>query len=169
MPRAFLVPDFQVVADENKVRDLIVTKGFDPVRTVLLEEAPRFPSGGKAFEHETDTVRFLDRGLNHLQLETASSGPRLLFLSETFYPGWRAWVDGRREKIYRANHAFRAIPLGPGRHTVYLAYQPFSFYLGLTISGLSLILLFLGLFLYKRSGSDRWSKSRENDSASLID
>jgi uncharacterized membrane protein YfhO len=53
-----------------------------------------------------------------------------LVLSDTFYPGWKAFVDGKEEKILRANYNFRAVPLTAGTHRVEFVYDPLSFKLG---------------------------------------
>ena len=69
----------------------------------------------------------------------------MLYLSEVDYPGWEVRVDGKPEKIYRANHAFRAVALGPGRHRIQMVYRPAYFYGGLAVTGLTtVILLFWG-------------------------
>ena len=67
-----------------------------------------------------------------------------LRLSDTYYPGWKAFVDGRETGILRADRVFRAVSLGPGRHLVRFVYDPLSFKLGLWISGLTM----LGLFIF---------------------
>jgi uncharacterized membrane protein YfhO len=68
-------------------------------------------------------------------------------LSDTYYPGWKAWVDGRPEKIYQANYAFRAVPLSAGVHQVKFVYDPVSFKwgAGVTLLGI-LICLAMGWF-----------------------
>lgn len=63
-----------------------------------------------------------------------------LYLSDTYYPGWRAYVDGKETKIYRANLAFRAIKVPGGRHTVVFKYVPMSFYIGLALTLLGIAL-----------------------------
>jgi uncharacterized membrane protein YfhO len=60
-----------------------------------------------------------------------------------YYPGWRAYVDERREEILRANYLFRGIPVGPGSHRVEVLYEPLSFKIGLSLSLLTLFLLLL--------------------------
>ena len=144
LPRAYLASGFRVVHNEKEMRDLITTKGFDPVQTVLLEEVPVSPRPSKGSLPDGDSLRILKYSLNQIQLTASCMASRLLFLSETYYPGWKVWIDGKREKIYRANHAFRAVALGPGHHTITFSYQPFSFYLGLLISSLT----FLGLLVF---------------------
>jgi hypothetical protein len=152
LPRAYLASGFRLVHNEKEMRDLITTKGFDPAKTVLLEEPPQFPVNRTLKGSDRDMVHFLERGLNHLRLEAFCQDHRLLFLSETYYPGWKVWVDGKREKIYRADHAFRAVALGPGRHIITFSYQPFSFYFGLVISSVTLLsLLAYLIFLKKKS------------------
>jgi hypothetical protein len=149
LPRAYLAPSFQVVPDEKEMRDLLVRKAFDPARTVLLQERPGFPAAKPDRIADKDSLRFLRRELNRLHLEVSCQGPRMLFLSETFYPGWQVWVDSRKEKILRANHAFRAVALGPGSHRVVFSYRPLSFFLGLMISLGTAILLAGALLWFK--------------------
>jgi uncharacterized membrane protein YfhO len=68
----------------------------------------------------------------------------LFFISDTYYPGWRAFVDGKETKIYRANYAFRAIKVPKGTHEVLMYYLPNSFVFGiyLSIMGLGTLLVF---------------------------
>jgi uncharacterized membrane protein YfhO len=44
--------------------------------------------------------------------------------TDAYYPGWRAYVDGVRTPIYRANIAFRAIEVPAGEHRVVYRYEP---------------------------------------------
>jgi uncharacterized membrane protein YfhO len=62
-----------------------------------------------------------------------------LVLSDTYFPGWKAYVDGKKEKIYRANYNFRAIALGAGTHKIEFIYDPLSFKIGAIITLLTLI------------------------------
>ena len=67
-------------------------------------------------------------------LEVNSESDGMLVLLDTFYPGWKAFVDGQEEKIYRANYLFRAVPIKAGNHTVEFVYKPASFYKGLYVT-----------------------------------
>jgi uncharacterized membrane protein YfhO len=67
-------------------------------------------------------------------------------LLDTYFPGWKATVDGRTTPIYRADYNFRAVSLPEGAHTVTFTYRPLSFRLGLGTSGVMLGLLALLMF-----------------------
>ena len=80
--------------------------------------------------------------------------PKILFMSEMYYPGWNAYVDGKEKKIYRANYAFRAVTLDPGVHQIEFAYRPWTFWLGLAISAATLAgLMVSGMAAYRKSNS----------------
>lgn len=88
------------------------------------------PQGGQ----ERRRARLLSYTPNKVVLESTSDGSAFLYLSDTYYPGWRAYVDGKETKIYRANLAFRAVEVPKGRHTVVFKYVPMSFYVGLVLT-----------------------------------
>lgn len=65
--------------------------------------------------------------------------PGWVVLSDTFYPGWHASVDGTPVEIYRANYLFRAVQVPAGEHTVVFSYFPLRLKLGLLSMGLCLL------------------------------
>jgi uncharacterized membrane protein YfhO len=84
---------------------------------------------------------------NKVVLSSESDSDGFLYASDTYYPGWRAYVDGRETKIYRANLAFRAVEVPKGRHIVVFRYVPLTFYCGL---GLTLLGIALCIWLWRR-------------------
>ncbi len=83
-----------------------------------------------------------------------------MVLSESYSPGWRAWVDGVPKNIFRADGLFMAVPVGTkGMHRVVFRYEPVAFRLGLFMS-LSTLALFLGVWL-ARNGTIRWPRRPE--------
>jgi len=57
-------------------------------------------------------------------LESHSPAPAFLVTSEAYYPGWRAFVDGRPERLALTNVAFRGLPVPAGRHRVEMRFEP---------------------------------------------
>jgi uncharacterized membrane protein YfhO len=70
-------------------------------------------------------------------------------LSDLYFPGWQASVDGADTPIYRANYTFRLIEVPAGRSTVEFRYRPTSFLIGAILSALGLVVV-VGLLLWGR-------------------
>jgi uncharacterized membrane protein YfhO len=51
----------------------------------------------------------------------------LLFLADTYYPGWKVFVDSKEEEILLANHVYRAVVIPEGDHQILFEYDPDSF------------------------------------------
>jgi hypothetical protein len=61
---------------------------------------------------------------NHkITFETEAGTNCIVVLSQTFYPAWKAYVDGQPVKLWKANYAFQALQVPGGRHAVKLVYE----------------------------------------------
>ena len=78
-----------------------------------------------------------------LHLNVKDSG--WIGMSEFFFPGWKAWVDGEPVVIEKTQDIFRKIHVPKGNHTVICRFESISFYKGIKISCLSLGWLLLML------------------------
>jgi uncharacterized membrane protein YfhO len=75
-----------------------------------------------------------------------------LVLSDAYFPGWKAFVDGKEQKIYLTNYLIRSVFVDQGTHTVEFVYQPISYKLGawLTLMGCGVIAALCSIFISKR-------------------
>jgi hypothetical protein len=126
------------VADDQTARDLLFDPDrFDPSsRLILSPEAvdPRIPEQDARSRKRND-VKVKEYTSNRVALETEISSPAYLSIAESYFPGWRAWVDGEEAKVIRANYAYQAVALPePGRHRVVLKFLPAEFRIGLWVS-----------------------------------
>lgn len=141
MPRAFAVPSYRLARDVRHALDLTRSDGFDPETTVVLLEAPDASlhapgeSTAEGFDAEVEVVTYQ---ANRITVEVESNGPGWLVLSDTYYPGWEAAVDGQATPIYQANGCVRAVPIETGgRHEIVFRFRPRPFYRGALISAVS--------------------------------
>jgi uncharacterized membrane protein YfhO len=63
----------------------------------------------------------------------------LLVVSDAWYPGWTATVDGKPADVERVNYVFRGVRVGPGAHRVEFAYRPLSWRIGWIVSLLAVL------------------------------
>nr|MCU0255815.1 YfhO family protein [Vicinamibacterales bacterium] len=151
LPRAFLV-DGYVVRDGNAARRTLRDGQVDLRRVALLEadppthEQPQVSPDGQGPGSAT-VVRYEDE---RVEVLVEATGRRLLVLTDVYYPGWRVSIDGRPAQLYRANFAFRAVPVPAGRHTVVFAYRPASVRAGLAVSASAALLILTAVLAERR-------------------
>jgi hypothetical protein len=129
LPRAFVVHQATVLADDEAALAALGNPAFDPAQTAILAEGQELtgditgsPAEIVAYEPELVRVR--------ASLDT----PGYLVLTDTDYPGWQAKVDGQPAPIVRADLYFRAVALAAGEHEITFHYRPTRTYLGLLLS-----------------------------------
>jgi len=152
LPRAFVVYQAIAAASHEEAWVRIHDAGFDPATTVVLEtDTPPAPAAAAG----TVAVQFVEYSAGRAVFDLESPADGYLFLSDPFYPGWKAEVDGRPATILRADYAFRAVPVSAGQHRVTMQFRPVSWRAGLIVSGLTaLVLLALaGLALWRKRRS----------------
>ncbi|MDY6874858.1 MAG: YfhO family protein [Chloroflexota bacterium] len=146
LPRALLVYHSQVVPDHAAAWEAIHAPGFDPTQTVVLEREQvgdwgleirdwRLEIGDNALRiAEGGHISFVRYGVNEVELAVRTPVSGYLVLSDVYYPGWRATVDGVRVGVLRADYVFRAVLLPPGEHTVRMEFEPWTWRVGLAVS-----------------------------------
>jgi len=80
----------------------------------------------------------LSERANSVVISVESPSHSLLIVSQMWYPGWKAWVDGRSAWALPADFLATAVPVPAGSRLVWLAFHPSTFSVGLYISLLSL-------------------------------
>lgn len=143
LPRIYWASNYKVAKDKKSHLQAL----FDPKTSlkdsVVLWEEPQglINNGG---DGEIEVVNYSP---NRIRLKVKAENPGFIYLSDTYYPEWEALVDGKKEKIYQANYAFRAIPiLEKGEHKVDLYFSAITFKLGTLISSLSFLILLIIVF-----------------------
>jgi hypothetical protein len=147
LPRAFLVPRFKLVPEEE-VLDALIKPGFDPTQVVLFEkgtqDVPVLPQINRS-PGNLGRARIQSYRPDSITLSVEAAAPALLFLSEVYYPGWKAFIDGHATRILRGDYLFRVLEVPKGRHEVRLEFDPWTIKAGTGISLLTLLLLLAGL------------------------
>jgi len=87
--------------------------------------------------------------LNGTNFEIQANSPGWFVITQTYYPGWEARLDGETVRIERANLAFRAVAVPVGTHRLEFSYSPLWLMPGIAITSLSLLCLVI-LFLWTK-------------------
>ena len=111
-----------------------------------------------------DTVSITHYRAMKVSIRARMACDGMVVLSDTYYPGWRAYVDGKRAPIHEVNFVMRGIPVPAGAHEIEFRYRPGSFYLGAAMSALGILgACCIAFFSRKRRDAiDLDAKSRNN-------
>lgn len=146
LPRVFLASDYRVAKNPSEFEKIFFAKDFDSIKTIILEKE----IDADLNKEGKNSAQLLSYAPNEIRISTNADGNRLLFLSDTYYPGWKAYVDGRKTEVYRADYAFRTAVIPAGHHVIVFLYDPLSFKIGYAVSFLSIGLLIILLTVRKR-------------------
>jgi hypothetical protein len=138
LDRALLLYDHEVIPDRKSALEKVRSSGFDPARLLVLEREPE-PAGASPENSAPvieQSVRAARYEADDVVIEVSTPRPGFLLLLDTYFPGWKAFVDEQESVIYRADYNFRAVAIPAGRSTVHFKYQPLSFRIGLALAAL---------------------------------
>ena len=138
-PRAFFVSQLIATPNMNTAVAAMKGPGINPRTMAIVEGLPpavqreNYPTSGSAIVRQDNSTG--------VRIDVSSSARAFLVLSDTYYPGWIARVDGRVVPIFPVDLAFRGIFVPSGQHLVEFAYKPRPFEEGMAIAGIGLLIV----------------------------
>jgi Bacterial membrane protein YfhO len=162
LPRAFFVDRAIAVASHADALDGLRDPLFDHRREVMIEKADSepetaAPSSVEAPPNNTASANIVEDRRNRVVIETDNPNEAWLVLSDNYYPGWRATIDGGATAIFQANGAMRAVKVPAGRHVVSFVFLPLVFRASLVVSlfGAAMLGVVLTIAAMRRRKSGR--------------
>lgn len=147
LERGFILYNIKQVEDFNEAIAIMKQDRLIHKHTALIEGKP--PKNMKIGKTGQQTISFIDYRTNYIMIDVENTEDGVFILSDTYYPGWKAYLDKKRVKIYPVFGALRAVFLTKGKHELVFCYRPWTFYLGAVLTVLSLI--FLGYVSFSKS------------------
>ncbi|MCS7253731.1 MAG: YfhO family protein [Armatimonadota bacterium] len=152
--RVFFADSFKIVKDGWEAYQLLVKNpNFDPRRLSYIELPQKtfLPSPTKNTA-DSGTCRLVEHHPERVIISYSSSHDVLIILSDPFYPGWQAFLNGKKQlQIYSANCVMRAVFAPNGSHTILMLFLPSSVKIGIFFSLLAISMFFgiISFFLAK--------------------
>ncbi|MBI5035414.1 MAG: YfhO family protein [Chloroflexi bacterium] len=139
LPRAFLVHHAKLADDETTL-DELVNDTFKPAQILFLADGTPLNTGDA--QRADESVRITSYQPERITLSVQAQSDAYVLLTDTWYPGWVARVDGVETPIQRGDYIFRAVRVSAGAHQIEFEYRPTTLYIGAVIS--LVVLVFLG-------------------------
>ncbi|MCL4390448.1 MAG: YfhO family protein [Patescibacteria group bacterium] len=110
LPRAFFVAQVVSSSGEQDTINRMFAADFDPANTAVVQNQSFFSHPGQA------QIKIYNE--NSVVVETSNTDAGFLVLTDNFYPGWQATIDGQKTTIYLTDFAFRGVVVPAGQHVV---------------------------------------------------
>lgn len=153
LPRVYMTGRPLIARDQEAVWETLRARPFEPLESAVVtqEIADTYGLAGLAEGRIGHRIDQLDVEANTAVMRVVNDQAGLLVMSDIYYPGWRARVDGTPQPIFEVNGMARGILLSPGAHEITMAFQPRSFRIGAVITGIALLCYVVMLFRSLRS------------------
>ncbi len=144
VPRVFVVDRQVVVSDADSAFRATTSPAFRARRVAVSEDSiPGVRESPDLAGQATYAggAQLTSYGDERVVVRAAARRPSILVLTDTYYPGWKATVDGKSVPVHRIDYLLRGIRLAPGSHRVEFRYQPASWRVGRIVSALALVVV----------------------------
>ncbi len=169
LPRAWLAVQVEAKNDFKQIVPLLRDPSFDPYRVAYVEQAlgdlrPLTLEGSvgnqpdRAGPVDRGTALFTRESPNRFRVEIRSPGPRLLVVSQNWYPGWNAWINGKSRPVERVNGTLMGVPVEAGASQAEFTYRPTGFYWALVMAVAALGVLAFSTFRLRSKSKPRISE-----------
>ncbi len=151
LPRAYVARRWENVAEPVAAMERLLAADFDPRRSAIVGASA--PRESVATGADAATIERAAFERESVAIDVRVTRRSLLVVTDTFFPGWTAQVDGSPREIVQVNVIFRGIVLEPGDREVRMRYAPRSFRTGLlwmTFTSLALLAVLASVLLPRR-------------------
>jgi len=147
-PRAYIAYGTIIAESDSGVASELLSRNFDGSRAVFTRaDAP--PELRADHPAGQENIRF-ERSDNEEIVITARTDSKGIFiLTDSYYPGWKCYINGIQKPIFRANHSMRGILLEPGTSQIVFRFEPDIFTAGISISAFTALLSIGGVLFLK--------------------
>jgi len=146
LPRAFVAHNILYAKDWRRAQDVL--KYINLREDAVLEDKVGLNISSETIQGNS-LVSISEYAPHKIILEAQLTRDGILVLTDTFYPGWQAHIDGKEGKILRVDGFLKGVPLKKGKHNVVISYSPKPFIAGAAIGAMCLLVAMFFIFKKK--------------------
>ena len=151
LPRAWLVNRLLKVDDVDQALDAISDPRFPPFAAAAVSDnlpvAFSMDPNADLSGQKVQVTKYLP---DEVDMDVDAPANSFLVASEVWYPGWKAYIDGKKTDVYRADYVLRGVPVLKGRHRLVFRFSPWTYNIGAVVSLLTLAYLISVIFINRR-------------------
>lgn len=145
LARLNFISSAEIVADEEALLNRLKEEAFDPRKTILISQSISPVERG---QRDAIVIPIMKSSPNSVESQIMAPATGFLLFADSYDKGWKAYLNGSRVPVLRANYNFMAclVP-GPGEYKIRFVYAPSNYQNYLHMSLLGICLLFLIIFI----------------------
>lgn len=156
VPEVYMTND--VVSAEDVIFDEWLQDGTVSPYQIYVDNN-KIKNNTTGAESQIDIEYFIS---GDMKMEISQETDGYLVVQQSYYPGWKVYVDGKEAELEKINDTFLGVYLEEGLHQVHFEFKPVDFYVGAGITLVFLVALVVNLVLYiKKKGGERTDVDRE--------
>jgi len=145
LPRFFFVEEVQENSQEEILKKMLSTNS-DFKNVAFIENSDLLKKNRFKKNCHYELLRY---GYNQVEVRISSESECFMVMSDTFFPGWRAFINEKEIPIFRTNYFLRGFELASGEFTLKMRYQPTNILLSLGLSFLGVSVLTITLLIFR--------------------
>ncbi|GEM_PF-2266980 len=153
LKKIFFVQDYIIMKNREEILSFIKSSHFDPKRTVIIETIPKNFQPIDKYRYNLKpkyTLEINDYQNDFVELKLSTDTSGFLVFLDAYHPGWKSYIDGKENRVLRANYIFKAIYIPDGgKYRITFKYKPFSFKIGCIISCLTAVFCIFGTIVWR--------------------
>ena len=149
--KAWLAGTVWKADDEDEALGIVSDPRFEPFKMAVLTKDLDMPVDRSA-DLSQQKVEITSYKPDRVEYAVSAPAAALMVASEVWYPGWKAYIDGKKTEVFRTDYALRGIYMPAGEHKVVFKFEPVAFRVGAAVS-LAALLFFaavIGLPSYRK-------------------
>lgn len=154
LPHAAVFYNWETKQSDEDVLKTLLNSTFPYVDTLLLTQ--KLPFRPQKSPITPATIE--EYQANRVVVNADAKYNGIIFLSDAYYPGWNAYIDGEKTTLLQVDYALRGVYVKAGKHIITFKYEPQSFYLAIVVSAVSLGIFSLLLFFSLTSFTQKYER-----------
>jgi len=134
LPRAYFADRIKPFSQYEFLKGLVGNN--QGLKTAFVEGVNENQVGAQG---KVKSAQWLDGGRVVLDVEAPNGG--FLVISQTYFPQWKAFVDGTETTLFRVNGVIQGVKVNPDASRVELVWKSTAFVLGCWLAAIGMILL----------------------------
>ena len=160
-PRAYFAYRSNVVESDSTAALNLLLPDFDG--SIALFTKHDMPSQDLTGTESKNSIRFVRSDNEELLIQTQTDKRGVFILTDTYYPGWKCYVNNHEKPIYRVNNCMRGVIVDEGISSIHFRFEPGVFSIGASISVVAVLLCVSSIpVLRKKQKRDLIAKERNN-------